>query len=476
MSQLDTDSGYDVVIASSRLPVRCRPLRWHEAAGDDGGVLRAVASSLGAAWIGLSPSGLAGPELLDNVWLHPLALPQDDIEDHLYGHCASTIGPLYYDNGVAPEHRPCWRQAHTRANWATAVRIADVAARDAAVWIHDYHLQMASGFLRRLRRDVRIGFTFRSPFPPLERFTTQPLRAEIMASLRSCDLIAFPDRRSLRNFTDVAEVARLARPGTPANGLPSLAVLGMAANVADIARHALNPETVRRAASIRSSLGDPDTILLSIGAPEHNEASHRLMDAYARLLTERRIDPAAVALVHVAICDDDPTHQRCDRARLDRKIAQINGVHGDVGRLPVHYLHREGDLRDAVALYLAADVLLALPLHDGVTLPVEEYLAARPNGDGRVVLSEFSSTSPNTTGVDVVNPYDIDAVCDAIVRSSSTRQRTPTHSDRTIVPRDAVTWGEQFLARLMAVPRPTPAGATAHRAFDSPAPDRLRRN
>ena len=171
---------------------------------------------------------------------------------------------------------------------------------------------------------------------------------------------------------------------------------------------------------IRADLDAPHTVMLAIGAPEQAESSHRLLEAYAELLAQRRIDPDHATLVYVAVCGDDPSHLRCDRQRLDRLIAQINGVHGRLGRPAIHYVHRELSLPALVALYLAADVMLALPLQDGMNLAAKEYLAARTDDTGRLVLSEFSGAATDLPEADLVNPYDIDAVKTAVIAATQT--------------------------------------------------------
>jgi trehalose 6-phosphate synthase len=201
---------------------------------------------------------------------------------------------------------------------------------------------------------------------------------------------------------------------------------------------------------VRTDLRAADTVMLAIGAPEQAESSHRLLEAYAELLAERRVDPDRATLVYVAVCGDDPSHLRCDRQRMDRLIAQINGVYGRIGRPAVHYVHRELSLPALVPLYLAADVMLALPLQDGMNLAAKEYLATRTDNTGRLVLSEFSGAAADLAEADLVNPYDINAVKAAIV----TATLTPARSDviaamrRRMRRHDAAAWARGFLSTL----------------------------
>ena len=203
---------------------------------------------------------------------------------------------------------------------------------------------------------------------------------------------------------------------------PLTGVVPTSVDVATIESLADRVDVRADALQIRANLG-ADTTMLAVGTPEQAESSHRLLEAYAELLAQRRIDPNRATLVYVAVCGDDSTHLRCDQQRLDRLIAQINEVHGRLGRPAVHYMHREMCLPGLVALYLAADVMLAPPLQDGMNLAAKEYLAARADDTGRLVLSEFSGTAVELPEADLVDPYDIDAVKAALIAATEAPAR-----------------------------------------------------
>jgi trehalose-6-phosphate synthase len=61
-----------------------------------------------------------------------------------------------------------------------------------------------------------------------------------------------------------------------------------------------------------------------------------------------------------------------------------------------------------VALYRAADVMLVTPLRDGMNLMAKEYVAARVDEDGVLVLSEFAGAAEELHGAVYVNAYDVE--------------------------------------------------------------------
>lgn len=444
MTAVDVTAGYDLIVAAAWPPVHRDPLRWRDGAGNTARVLRATVAQRGGAWIATSTGRPADPELLDGVWLHPVPLDPAAADDYLHGHCAGTLAPLYHDAGAAPQYRPRWRAAYREVNGHVARAVDRAAAPGATIWVHDYHLQLVPGLLRRQRPDLRIGFFLHSPFPSAERFATQPSRDQLLGSLCAADLVGFQHTRSADNFATAVDRFGDGAPRPPVGVFPT------SIDIATIESLASRADVRDEASRVRADLGTSDTVMLAIGAPEQAESSHRLLEAYAQLLSERAIDARRTTLVYIAVCGDDPSHLHCDRQRLDRLIAQVNGVHGRLGRPAIHYVHRELALPALVALYLAADVMLALPLQDGMNLAAKEYLAARADETGRLVLSEFSGAAIDLPEADLVNPYDIDEVKAAIIAANGAPARSADiaamrHRMRR---HDAAAWARGFLSAL----------------------------
>src|SRR5690606_253503 len=76
---------------------------------------------------------------------------------------------------------------------------------DAAVWIHDYHLQLVPEFLRSARPDLRIGWFNHIPWPPIQLFQRLPWRAEIVSGLLGAGVLGFQRLQGARNFVVAAE-------------------------------------------------------------------------------------------------------------------------------------------------------------------------------------------------------------------------------------------------------------------------------
>jgi trehalose 6-phosphate synthase len=72
---------------------------------------------------------------------------------------------------------------------------------------------------------------------------------------------------------------------------------------------------------------------------------------------------------------------------------------------------------ELAALYRAADVMLVTPYRDGMNLVAKEYVAARSDLGGALVLSEFAGAAAELKQAFLVNPHDIAGVKSQILRA-----------------------------------------------------------
>ena len=121
----------------------------------------------------------------------------------------------------------------------------------------------------------------------------------------------------------------------------------------------------------------------------------------------------------------------------------------------IHYLRRSLDLEELVALYLAADVMLVTPRRDGMNLVAKEFVAARLDDTGVLILSEFAGAADEFTEAILVNPHDPDAIVAAMRSAISMPPELAAHrmhALRSQVKMHTVDdWAMSFLGALAAV-------------------------
>jgi trehalose 6-phosphate synthase len=143
----------------------------------------------------------------------------------------------------------------------------------------------------------------------------------------------------------------------------------------------------------------------------------RLM-AFERLLEERTWHQGRVTMVQIAA----PSRTRIPSyIELSRKVEEIverlNQRFQTGSWRPVVLVERQCSHEEVTRWYRAADICLVTSLHDGMNLVAKEYLAAREDEEGVLILSKFTGAAVELRDALIVNPYDIDGVADAIDRA-----------------------------------------------------------
>jgi trehalose 6-phosphate synthase len=441
-------------------------VEWRRSPGGLVSALHPVLRERRGTWIGWAGGIDSTPYVPDNDGIRMRAVPlsDQDYEEYYEGYANSTLWPLYHDAVESPAFHRRWWEAYQRVNRRFAQVTADYAERDAVVWIQDYHLQLVPALLRELRPDLRIGFFMHIPFPPAELFMQLPRRGELLRGILGADLVGFQTTYGAENFIRLA--ARLL--GLETNGR-QIEIDGrcvradafpISIDVAEMEALGRDPDVLERAAKLRKDLGDPARVLLGVDRLDYTKGIEHRIKAYRELLVDGRIKVADTVMVQVAV----PSRERVEnykilRDRVEREVGRINGEFARVGAPAVHYLNQSFDRAEVAALYHAADVMVVTPLRDGMNLVCKEYIAARVDNGGSLVLSEFTGAAAELPEAYLVNPHDLDNLKDTMVRAtdaSAPENRARMRAMRRHVrAHDVRAWARAYLKALDVRVRPS---------------------
>ncbi|WP_090031283.1 alpha,alpha-trehalose-phosphate synthase (UDP-forming) [Cellulomonas marina] len=465
--------GYELVVVANRLPVDVTlgedgEPSWTRSPGGLVTALSPVMAKADGAWVGWggSPDLALDPFDVDGTRLVPVALSADDVATFYEGFSNDTLWPLYHDVIAPPAFHRNWWDSYVTVNRRFAAAAAEQAAPGATVWVQDYQLQLVPAMLREQRPDLRIGYFHHIPFPPLEIFAQLPWRRQVVDGLLGADLIGFQRAgdasnfvRVVRRYTDLptrGQVITVPRPGAVDRQVRASA-FPISIDSGAFDELARTPEVQQRAREIRHDLGDPKVLLLGVDRLDYTKGIIHRIKAFGEVLEDGTLDPQDVRLVQVA----SPSRENVEayqqlRDEVELLVGRINGDHGAVGHTPIQYLHQSFPMAEMAALYLAADVMLVTALRDGMNLVAKEYVAARNDERGTLVLSEFTGAADELAGAVLINPHDIDGLKDAIVRAATMEPRQARtrmrRLRRRVLEHDVTAWSEQFLGALQAEP------------------------
>ena len=463
---MTSTGSYDFVVVSNRLPVDhvTDPdgnTSWARSPGGLVTALEPVMQANEGAWVGWvgQPDIEYAPFDNDGIHIVPVPLSEEEVERYYEGFSNDTLWPLYHDVISAPSYHREWWDSYVVANERFAAATAAIAAENAVVWVQDYQLQLVPKLLRELRPDLTIGFFNHIPFPPYGIYSQLPWRTQIIEGLLGADVIGFQRVADASNFLRAVRRLTTFVTRAPVVELPGRTVVAkhfpISIDSASFEAIARRPEVQERAREIREGLGNPKTVMLGVDRLDYTKGIGHRLKAFGELLRDGSIDVEDVTLVQVA----NPSRERVAaymqlRDEIELTVGRINGDFGTISHQAISYHHHGYPREEMVALYLAADVMLVTALRDGMNLVAKEYVAARFDNDGVLILSEFAGAWDELKRSLQVNPHDIDGMKEAMLRAiempraeRGTRMRALR---KRVLENDVQKWSTEFLAVLTA--------------------------
>ena len=455
-----------VVVVANRLPVDQvtdpdGSTRWQRSPGGLVTALEPFVAGRGGAWVGWSGSAGDAPEPFESggMSLVPVPLSEEEVDRYYEGMSNASLWPLYHDVVEKPEYHRTWWDTYVQVNKRFAERAAEVAAEGAIVWVHDYQLQLVPAMLRQRRPDLTIGFFLHIPFPPYELFTQLPWRSAVVEGLLGADLVGFQRPTAATNFVQLAR--RLHDLPTRSSTVEydgrtvTARAFPISIDVKAFQELAGSPEVIQRAKEIRDELGNPEKLILGVDRLDYTKGITVRLDAFQELLEDGVVEVPDTVMVQVAT----PSRERVEhyvhmRETIEQQVGHINGVYGTLGGPAVHYINQSVPREELAALYRAADVMLVTPYRDGMNLVAKEYVAARSDLGGALVLSEFAGAAAELRQAFLVNPHDIAGVKSQLVRAlriepaeAAKRMRAMR---RHLAKNDLEHWANSFFDALQA--------------------------
>ena len=457
-----------LTIVSNRLPatvsVRGSRVRVTPSSGGLATGLRAAHERGSGSWIGwpgetsaLTPDQRERLRVdLERERLVPIELSVDDVRLYYEGFSNGVVWPLFhYLLDRAPMDGADW-EAYRRVNRTFADAAVPAARQGDLVWVHDYHLMLVPEMIREQVPNARIGFFLHIPFPAVDVFRLLPWRAQILEGVLGADLVGFHTSSYTRHFAiALRHLLDVEVSGDHAwfRGRPvRIGAFPMGVDVEHFKTLAASSVVARRLDAIRRDVG-PRQLLVGVDRLDYTKGIPRRLLAFERFLAQHPERRDEVRFIQVAVPSrGEVAEYRAFRRTVNEIVGRINSTMSSIGSVPLHYLHRSLSENELTALYRAAAVMLVTPLRDGMNLVAKEFVASRIDEDGVLILSEFAGAADELGDAMIVNPYDIDAVAEAIETALSTtpdERRTRMHSLRQRVRGCTVhDWVSRFTGEL----------------------------
>jgi trehalose 6-phosphate synthase len=377
---------------------------------------------------------------LRRVWMS-----KEEEQGFYYGFANEGLWPLCHIAHVRPVFRSSDWEKYVEVNrrFADAV-IKEARTDDPVVLVQDYHFALLPRMVREVLPKATIITFWHIPWPNPESFGICPWREEILEGLLGSTILGFHTTFHCKNFLETVdryletriehEASTISYGGklTQVESYP-ISIAWPDTNEND------QPSVAETRREIRTRLGLPTSHLLGLGVDrldytkgiiERFQAVERLLEMHPNLVGK-------FSLVQIAA----PSRSSLDEyqnfeARVRGLAQRINQRFSSVGIEPIILKVEHHNADQVHEYYRAADVCVVTSLHDGMNLVAKEFIAARDDERGVLVLSQFTGAARELHEALIVNPYHIEQSAEALYRALTmpeVEQRERMRSMRSLV-------------------------------------------
>ena len=398
---------------------------------------------------------------LRRVWL-----TKEEEEGYYFGFSNEGLWPLCH----IAHTRPIFRTSDWEAYREVNEKFANAALEEMAdfeqplLLVQDYHFALVPRLVKRERPDARVAIFWHIPWPNAEAFGICPWQRELIDGMLGSDLIGFHIQSHCNNFLQTVDRTLESRIDWEHFAIDRedhrtvVKPFPISVDFREISaspRSNESPYTERvdllRGLGVNASfLGvGVDRVDYTKGILERFLAIERLLEkypAYQKKFTFVQI--GAPSRTHIKRYHDL-------LGEVEAEADRINWRFQNGSWRPIVYLQRQFSHEEVQKYYRAADVCLVTSLHDGMNLVAKEFIAARDDEQGVLILSRFTGAARELNDALIVNPYDTEQMAEAIRIAlelpAEERQARMQRMRRVVQEHNIFRWAGNLIADLSNV-------------------------
>lgn len=469
--------GYKVVVVSNREPylhyMKEGKIACVTPPGGTAHTLDSILRACGGTWVAYG-SGNADKKVVDkdgkinlppedpSYSLKRIWLNKEQVDGYYYGFSNQALWPLCHIVYTRPTFRQSDWEYYQQVNkmFAEAV-LKEIGRSKAFVWIQDYHLALVAKYIKEKRKDVICAQFWHIPWPNSEAFRICPMKKQILEGLLANDMLGFHVRYYDDNFISAVENEIEARTDKERSALichgheTIIRAFPISVDFEKISKEVDSAAIKGRAARFREefSLGGDVKVVFGLdridytkGIPERLRAIARLLEKYPEY-KEKFIflQIGALSRVHIA-------QYRDLNDEINDLVEEINWKHSTENWSPIVFVRRTLAFPETLALYRLGDVCIVSSLHDGMNIVAKEYISAKNDLNGMLVLSRFTGAARELREAVLINPYNIEDFADRIKEALDMPEKEKASRMKklrdTVAENDIYNWADKFISEL----------------------------
>ncbi|CAG0969744.1 trehalose 6-phosphate synthase [Burkholderiales bacterium] len=358
---------------------------------------------------------------LRRIWL-----TEEEEAGYYSGFANEGLWPLCHIAHVRPTFRSSDFTHYRKVNEKFADAVVAEARTDAPiVLVQDYHFALMPRMIMERLPNATVVTFWHIPWPNPEAFSICPWRVELLDGLLGSSILGFHTQFHCNNFLDTVDrllEARVDRETFEVN---------VSGHATAVRRYPISiawpPEPLARQwgigharAAVRKRLGLPADVRLGVGIDrlDYTKGILERFHAIDRLLATHPEWVGRFTFVQIAAPTRGTIADYRDYAARAKALAdEINARHAGDGAPPIRLIAEHHEADAVYEYYRGADVCVVSSLHDGMNLVAKEFVSARDDERGVLVLSQFAGASRELPEALIVNPYDADQCSAALHRA-----------------------------------------------------------
>lgn len=398
---------------------------------------------------------------LKRVWL-----TEQEIKGHYLGFSNEGMWPLFHLAHTRPTFRQQDWDLYQQVNekFAGSVLSAIRHTENPILLVQDFHLALLPSLVKKKRADATIGIFWHIPWVSAESFSICPWKKEILDGILGADLIGFQTQQYCNNFIDTV--------GRELESLIDYDRFAVSRNEHTSFIKAF-PISIAFTNGIRDDLSEKqqekderdvvrklnlNTRYLGVGV-DRMDYTKGIMERLKGIDIFLRKYPSfheEFAFVQIAA----PSRSEVEKYRefaeqVKNEVARINSEHGTQKWKPIVLLYEQHTHEEINLLFRQSHFCLVTSLHDGMNLVAKEFVAARNDGKGVLILSQFAGAARELKDAVIINPYNGEQTADAIYHAltmSASEQQLRMEKMREVVKNyNIFRWSADFLRSLIDI-------------------------
>ncbi len=396
---------------------------------------------------------------LRRVWL-----TKSEVEGFYLGFANEALWPLCHVTFTPPIFRESDWKAYKKVNRIFAdVVLQEVADRKAVVLVQDYHFALLSRLIKKQNPELTVGQFWHIPWPTHEIFRTCPWQEEILDGLLGNDLLGFHIQSFCNNFLETVEhileakIDRNEFAVTYRGKATQVQPFPISVDFDRLSQDAGTAEVEREMDSLRSELNLTGKYVgVGMDRMDYTKGIPERLQALDKFFADSPGYRGKVVFIQAGMPSRTQieSYQNISQ-RIDDLANSINDKYGSDSWKPVVMMTRQLAPAALAALRRLASFCVVSSLHDGMNLVAKEFVSSRVDGDGVLILSQFTGAATELGGALLINPYDIGEfaakIKESLEMAEMERRRRMKTMREVVASNNIYRWGASTVSRLISI-------------------------